>query len=78
MEFENATQRCSWVQVYDEGVKAVLVEDSIVWTNRSDSTGTTGASAPTAAWPALVSVKKDLNLCRFKSGLKNSDYFQWS
>lgn len=58
VEFENATQRCSWVQVYDEGVKAVLVEDSIVWTNRSDSTGTTGASAPTAAWPALVSVKK--------------------
>lgn len=73
VEFENASQRCSWVQVYDEGVKAVLVEDSIVWTNRSDSTGTTGAPAPTTAWPALVSIKKDLNPLRFKSGLTNTD-----
>lgn len=55
MEFENASQRCSWVQVYDEGVKAVLVEDSIVWASRSDDTGTTGASASATAWPALVS-----------------------
>lgn len=55
MEFENALQRCSWVQVYDEGVKAVLVEDSIVWANRSDGTGATGASA--TGWPALVSVQ---------------------
>ncbi|XP_067455149.1 lysine-specific demethylase 3B isoform X2 [Thunnus thynnus] len=54
VEFENASQRCSWVQVYDEGVKAVLVEDSIVWANRSDSTGTTGAPASTTAWPGLA------------------------
>lgn len=59
VEFENASQRCSWVQVYDEGVKAVLVEDSIVWANRSDSTGTSGASASTTAWPALVSAQLD-------------------
>uniref|UniRef100_A0A3Q0SMD2 Lysine-specific demethylase n=1 Tax=Amphilophus citrinellus TaxID=61819 RepID=A0A3Q0SMD2_AMPCI len=52
VEFENASQRCSWVQVYDEGVKAVLVEDSIVWARRSDGTETSGAPAP--AWPALT------------------------
>uniref|UniRef100_A0A669B2M4 Lysine-specific demethylase n=1 Tax=Oreochromis niloticus TaxID=8128 RepID=A0A669B2M4_ORENI len=52
VEFENASQRCSWVQVYDEGVKAVLVEDSIVWARRSDVTDTSGAPAP--AWPALT------------------------
>lgn len=56
VEFENASQKCSWVQVYGESVKAVLVEDSIVWANRSDTTGNTGASASTTAWPALVSV----------------------
>uniref|UniRef100_A0A8D3C5A8 Lysine-specific demethylase n=1 Tax=Scophthalmus maximus TaxID=52904 RepID=A0A8D3C5A8_SCOMX len=54
VEFENASQRCSWVQVYDEGVKAVLVEDSVVWANRNDGTGTTGAPASPTAWPALV------------------------
>ncbi|KAG7517861.1 hypothetical protein JOB18_018147 [Solea senegalensis] len=54
VEFENASQRCSWVQVYDEGVKAVLVEDSVVWANRSDGNGATGAAAPATAWPALV------------------------
>uniref|UniRef100_A0A3B5AAQ3 Lysine-specific demethylase n=1 Tax=Stegastes partitus TaxID=144197 RepID=A0A3B5AAQ3_9TELE len=54
VEFENASQRCSWVQVYDEGVKAVLVEDSIVWARRGDGTGTTGAPESSTAWPALV------------------------
>lgn len=54
VEFENALQRCSWVQVYDKGVKAVLVEDSIVWANRTDGTGTAGAPASSTAWPALV------------------------
>ncbi|XP_041653005.1 lysine-specific demethylase 3B isoform X2 [Cheilinus undulatus] len=54
VEFENASQRCSWVQVYDEGVKAILVEDSIVWASRSDSSGTAGATASTTPWPALV------------------------
>jgi len=56
VEFENALQRCSWVQVFDKGVKAVLVEDSIVWASRSDgSNGTAGAPASSTAWPALVS-----------------------
>ncbi|KAM9375532.1 lysine-specific demethylase 3B isoform 2-T2 [Pholidichthys leucotaenia] len=52
VEFENASQRYSWVQVYDEGVKAVLVEDSIVWASRRDGTDSTGATAST--WPALT------------------------
>lgn len=59
MEFENALQRCSWVQVYDDGVKAVLVEDSIVWANRSDVTAPAGAPASATAWPALVSPQLD-------------------
>uniref|UniRef100_A0A668A1A5 Lysine-specific demethylase n=1 Tax=Myripristis murdjan TaxID=586833 RepID=A0A668A1A5_9TELE len=54
VEFESPVQRCSWVQVYGEGVRAVLVEDSIVWANRSDSTGTAGTPASTTAWPALA------------------------
>lgn len=54
MELENASQKYSWVEVYGEGVKAVLVEDSIVWASRSDSATTT--SGPSASsWPALVS-----------------------
>ncbi len=57
VEFENASQRCSWVQVYDEGVKAVLLEEGIVWAGRSDNTGTTGAQAPATTWPALVSAQ---------------------
>lgn len=57
VEFENATQRCSWVQVYDEGVKSLMVEDSIVWVSRSNSTGTTGASASSTPCPALVSAQ---------------------
>lgn len=72
MEFENASQRCSWVQVYDEGVKAVLVEDSIVWANRSDSTGTSGASASTTAWPALVSAQLDSGSKQDCQALKQS------
>ncbi|XP_057706019.1 lysine-specific demethylase 3B isoform X2 [Corythoichthys intestinalis] len=51
VEFENASQRCSWVQVYDDTVKALLVEDSIVWANRSATTATAGS---TTAWPALA------------------------
>uniref|UniRef100_A0A8C9Y246 Lysine-specific demethylase n=1 Tax=Sander lucioperca TaxID=283035 RepID=A0A8C9Y246_SANLU len=57
VEFDNVLQRCSWVQVYDDGVKAVLVEDSIVWANQSDGTGTAGAPASVTAWPALVSAQ---------------------
>lgn len=59
MELENASQKYSWVEVYGEGVKAVLVEDSIVWASLSDSTATTGSSA--SSWPALV-------CARLKSG----------
>lgn len=55
VEFENATQRCSWVKVFGEGVKAVLLEDSIVWANWRDGDGATGSTA--VAWPALVSLK---------------------
>ncbi|XP_041845764.1 lysine-specific demethylase 3B isoform X2 [Melanotaenia boesemani] len=54
LEFENTSLPCSWVQVYDEGVKAVLVEDSIVWASRNDSTGSAGAPASATAWPALA------------------------
>ncbi|XP_076020910.1 lysine-specific demethylase 3B isoform X2 [Genypterus blacodes] len=54
VEFENAVQRCSWVQVYGEGVRAILVEDSIVWANRTEGTGTAGAPPPATAWPALL------------------------
>ncbi|XP_072295153.1 lysine-specific demethylase 3B isoform X2 [Eucyclogobius newberryi] len=52
VEFENATQRWSWVKVYSEGVKAVLLEDSVVWASYRNGTGATGSSA--VAWPALV------------------------
>lgn len=52
VEFENATQRCSWVKVFGEGVKAVLLEDSIVWANWRDGDGATGSTA--VAWPALA------------------------
>uniref|UniRef100_A0A8C7ZSB6 Lysine-specific demethylase n=1 Tax=Oryzias sinensis TaxID=183150 RepID=A0A8C7ZSB6_9TELE len=55
VEFENASQQCSWVQVYDEGVKAVLVEHSIVWVNRNDGNATAGIPMSVTAWPALVS-----------------------
>lgn len=54
MELENASQKYSWVEVYGEGVKAVLVEDSIVWAGLRDSGATSGSSA--SPWPALVSV----------------------
>lgn len=55
VEFENASQRCSWVQVYDDGVKAVLVEDYVVWANHSGNNRVRGAPASATAWPALVS-----------------------
>ncbi|XP_072251967.1 lysine-specific demethylase 3B isoform X2 [Leuresthes tenuis] len=54
VEFENASQRCSWVQVYDDVVKAVLVEDSVIWASRADGSGTAGVSSSAAAWPALA------------------------
>uniref|UniRef100_A0A1A8JRF2 Lysine-specific demethylase n=1 Tax=Nothobranchius kuhntae TaxID=321403 RepID=A0A1A8JRF2_NOTKU len=54
VEFENASQRCSWVQVYDGGVKAVMFEDSIVWVTRSDGSRTPGVPMSASAWPALI------------------------
>ncbi|XP_008418316.1 lysine-specific demethylase 3B isoform X2 [Poecilia reticulata] len=54
LEFENASQRCSWVQVYGDGVKAVLVEDSVVWVSPSDSTRVSAVPGPTTPWPALA------------------------
>ena len=56
VEFQNAVQQCSWVQVYGEGVKALLVEESIVWAPQSDGTGSAAASANSSVWPALVSM----------------------
>lgn len=55
MELENASQKYSWVEVYGEGVKTVLVEDSIVWASRSDSAATSGSAV--SSWPALVSAE---------------------
>ncbi|XP_035983264.1 lysine-specific demethylase 3B isoform X2 [Fundulus heteroclitus] len=54
LEFENAPQRCSWVQVYGDGVKAVLVEDSVVWVSPSDGTRVSTLPGLTTAWPALA------------------------
>uniref|UniRef100_A0A8C5CBT3 Lysine-specific demethylase n=1 Tax=Gadus morhua TaxID=8049 RepID=A0A8C5CBT3_GADMO len=54
VEFQNAVQQCSWVQVYGEGVKALLVEESIVWAPQSDGTGSAAASANSSVWPALT------------------------
>lgn len=50
VEFENATQRWSWVKVYSEGVNAVLLEDSVVWATHQD--GDPGSTHVT--WPALT------------------------
>ncbi|KAJ0049981.1 hypothetical protein NL108_006708 [Boleophthalmus pectinirostris] len=52
VEFENATQRWSWVKVYGEGVKAVLLEDTVVWASYRNGTGATGSTA--VVWPALA------------------------
>ncbi|KAM8847986.1 lysine-specific demethylase 3B isoform 1-T1 [Synchiropus picturatus] len=54
VEFENASKRCSWVQVFDSSIKAALVEDSIVWTKWNDTSGNSGAPATAVAWPALL------------------------
>ncbi|XP_034037116.1 lysine-specific demethylase 3B isoform X2 [Thalassophryne amazonica] len=54
VEFENTSQQCSWVQVYGDGVRAVLVEDSVVWATRSENTGTAGVPPSATVWPALV------------------------
>ncbi|CAB1337089.1 unnamed protein product, partial [Coregonus sp. 'balchen'] len=58
VEFEDcAWRRRSWVQVYGEEVRAVLVESSIVWANRSSNPNQNHPAAGGAtgtAWPALT------------------------
>ncbi|KAK6298729.1 hypothetical protein J4Q44_G00302390 [Coregonus suidteri] len=58
VEFEDcAWRRRSWVQVYGEEVRAVLVESSIVWANRSSNPNQNhpaAGGAPGTAWPALT------------------------
>ncbi|XP_028315844.1 lysine-specific demethylase 3B isoform X2 [Gouania willdenowi] len=54
VEFENASQRSSWVQVYDEGVKAVMVEDTIVWATLWNVPEAAGAPPSASPWPALI------------------------
>uniref|UniRef100_A0A6Q2YX32 Lysine-specific demethylase n=1 Tax=Esox lucius TaxID=8010 RepID=A0A6Q2YX32_ESOLU len=58
VEFEDcAWRRRSWVQVYGEEVRAVLVESSIVWANRSEPNQnhpTVDGVPDRTAWPALV------------------------
>uniref|UniRef100_A0A8C8FEH3 Lysine-specific demethylase n=1 Tax=Oncorhynchus tshawytscha TaxID=74940 RepID=A0A8C8FEH3_ONCTS len=58
VEFEDcAWRRRSWVQVYGEEVRAVLVESSIVWANRSSDPNQNhpaAGGAPGTAWPALA------------------------
>uniref|UniRef100_A0AAV2MJN2 Lysine-specific demethylase n=1 Tax=Knipowitschia caucasica TaxID=637954 RepID=A0AAV2MJN2_KNICA len=51
VEFENAMQRWSWVKVYGDGVKGVLLEDSVVWASYQNGTGATASTA--VVWPAL-------------------------
>uniref|UniRef100_A0A8C7JXA2 Lysine-specific demethylase n=1 Tax=Oncorhynchus kisutch TaxID=8019 RepID=A0A8C7JXA2_ONCKI len=57
VEFEDcAWRRRSWVQVYGEEVRAVLVESAIVWANCSQPNQNHPAAGVTSgtAWPALA------------------------
>ncbi|XP_036825495.1 lysine-specific demethylase 3B isoform X1 [Oncorhynchus mykiss] len=57
VEFEDcAWRRRSWVQVYGEEVRAVLVESAIVWANCSQPKQNHPAAGVTSgtAWPALA------------------------
>ncbi|KAL0974001.1 hypothetical protein UPYG_G00214130 [Umbra pygmaea] len=57
VEFEDSAWRQrSWIQVYGEEVRAVLVESSIVWASGSELNRTHPASGVVSgqAWPALV------------------------
>ncbi|XP_031442777.1 lysine-specific demethylase 3B isoform X2 [Clupea harengus] len=52
VEFEDCTWRQrSWVRVYGDEVRAVLMESTIVWAARTDPASGSGA---TSAWPALA------------------------
>nr|XP_055033900.1 lysine-specific demethylase 3B isoform X2 [Misgurnus anguillicaudatus] len=57
VEFEECPwRRRSWVQVYGDEVRAVLMENSIVWANRSDASlaAAAGGAAAHTQWPALM------------------------
>ncbi|XP_029113246.1 lysine-specific demethylase 3B isoform X4 [Scleropages formosus] len=55
VEFEDCQWRQrSWVRVYGEEVRAVLVESSIVWAACSDLALPGEVVTPGSAWPALV------------------------
>ena len=73
VEFEDcAWRRRSWVQVYGEEVRAVLVESSIVWANRSSDPNQNhpaAGGAPGTAWPALVSSHLWLRVYQIMFGL---------
>ncbi|XP_041930091.1 lysine-specific demethylase 3B isoform X1 [Alosa sapidissima] len=52
VEFQDCTWRQrSWVRVYGDEVRAVLVESTIVWATHTDPSSGSGA---TIAWPALA------------------------
>ncbi|XP_051514109.1 lysine-specific demethylase 3B-like isoform X3 [Myxocyprinus asiaticus] len=55
MEFENNPWRQrSWVQVYGDEVRAVLMESAIVWANCSDPSLSAVGGATATQWPALM------------------------
>ncbi|KAJ8405526.1 hypothetical protein AAFF_G00319990 [Aldrovandia affinis] len=55
VEFEDCPwRRRSWVQVYGEEVRTVLVESSIVWAACSDPNLSGSGVTPMSVWPALV------------------------
>ncbi|XP_057205404.1 lysine-specific demethylase 3B isoform X2 [Triplophysa rosa] len=58
LEFEDSPwRRRSWVQVYGDEVRAVLMESDIVWANCSDpslASAAAAAGATSTQWPALM------------------------
>ncbi|XP_023689684.2 lysine-specific demethylase 3B isoform X2 [Paramormyrops kingsleyae] len=55
VEFEDCPwRRRSWVQLYGDEVRAILVERSIVWAARSDPNLPGSGVNPVSAWPALA------------------------
>uniref|UniRef100_A0A8C9V5P5 Lysine-specific demethylase n=1 Tax=Scleropages formosus TaxID=113540 RepID=A0A8C9V5P5_SCLFO len=62
VEFEDCQWRQrSWVRVYGEEVRAVLVESSIVWAACSDLALPGEVVTPGSAWPALPSVQSAIS-----------------
>ncbi|XP_052006125.1 lysine-specific demethylase 3B-like isoform X2 [Xyrauchen texanus] len=55
MEFEDSPWRQrSWVQVYGDEVRAVLMESAIIWANCSDPSLSAVGGAGASQWPALM------------------------